>query len=224
MPQHPAPQPAWQVWLAPASLTIVAVVFVLSPTGSDVPRPGPAVLAAGALSTAPPRAMMQDPPTVKLGGFERDCQDCHFIFDRDEKVGRRLRQHTDVVLDHGRNNRCLGCHDQHDRNRLTLGGDESVGFADSDQLCSSCHGPTWRDWDRGIHGRASGSWDIGSGQRGKLTCVQCHDPHSPAFATLAPLPGPNTLRMGERYGGTPHATESPLMQGYKTKPAAGGGH
>ncbi len=207
--------PAWQTWFAPVTLGLAAVGFLLAPSHSEVPRPGAAVVPAAALAGDPMRSMMADPPIVHLGGFDRDCQDCHFIFDREERRGVPLRQHTRIELRHGRNNRCLGCHDQQDRNTLGIGGGETVGFADSDQLCATCHGPTWRDWERGIHGRSAGSWKIGSEERSKLTCVQCHDPHAPAFATMAPLPGPNTLRMGDPGSGAHHAPKSPLMKGYR---------
>lgn len=95
------------------------------------------------------------------------------------------------------NNSCYGCHSQQDRNKLILKGDEEIAYADTPLLCASCHGTTFRDWERGMHGRTNGFWDKERGPQVRQTCTQCHDPHSPAFAPLAPLPGPNTRLMGE---------------------------
>src|SRR5436190_5125 len=57
----------------------------------------------------------------------------------------------------------------------------------------SCHGPTYRDWEIGIHGRKSGYWDKRLGAAVRQDCTSCHDPHSPAFPSLTPGPGPNPL-------------------------------
>lgn len=204
-------QESW--WWVSAALGITALVLAFLPSTANVPMPGAAVIPAGALSTAPPRTMMTDPPTVKLGGFSRDCMNCHTIFKYELPTGRQLRQHTHIKMNHGINRRCLGCHDQNDRNRLNIGVDGTVPFQESHRMCGKCHGPVFRDWERGTHGRSTGSWDTASKERGKLTCVECHDPHSPAYKTYKPLPPPNTLRMGDPKKGTAHhPTRNPLMR------------
>ena len=69
-----------------------------------------------------------------------------------------------------------------------------VKFQDSPQLCGSCHGPTYRDWEAGAHGRTSGYWDRSKGPFKRKQCVNCHDPHSPQFPGAKPAPGPHLLR------------------------------
>jgi cytochrome c553 len=66
-------------------------------------------------------------------------------------------------------------------------------------LCGSCHGPTYRDWEMGIHGRTSGYWNRKPvlGEERKV-CVNCHDPHAPKFPGRKPAPGPHPLRPAKR--------------------------
>jgi hypothetical protein len=33
----------------------------------------------------------------------------------------------------------------------------------------------------------SGHWDTTRGSRERRTCTDCHDPHAPAYPTLAPI-------------------------------------
>jgi len=62
-----------------------------------------------------------------------------------------------------------------------------VPFTESYRLCGQCHGTQFRDWRTGIHGKRTGYWD---GPKRYLLCVHCHNPHSPRFAALQPLPPP----------------------------------
>ncbi len=80
-----------------------------------------------------------------------------------------------------------------------------IGFNYAPRLCAQCHGTVFRDWERGTHGKTMGSWDADDPRRHRLACNDCHDPHSPAYPKFAPLPGPNTLRMGEQHGVTGHS-------------------
>ena len=57
-------------------------------------------------------------------------------------------------------------------------------------LCAKCHGPKYRDWKAGVHGRQNGYWDATKGPKEKLRCIQCHDPHKPAFPPIKPLAPP----------------------------------
>ena len=58
------------------------------------------------------------------------------------------------------------------------------------QLCAQCHGPQTRDYRRGSHGGMQGYWDLSRGDRVRNHCVDCHDPHAPAFPRFTPLPPP----------------------------------
>jgi hypothetical protein len=152
------------------------------------------------LKTGVFRVALNDPPVVEIGGFQQSCNDCHQIFTSQWDPSRPLSQHTHIEMSHGINDHCLNCHDSEDRDKLILRGGEKIGFSESPRLCQQCHGPVYNDWTRGEHGKTMGSWIMGSDEQYRLRCNECHDPHSPAYVPMAPLPGPNTLRQGD-----PHA-------------------
>ena len=52
--------------------------------------------------------------------------------------------------------------------------------------------------------------------------MDCHDPHSPRFGKIEPLPGPNTLRMGEPYHHSSEAQDRNPLERWKA--ALGKGH
>ena len=109
-------------------------------------------------------------------------------------------EHKDIVMFHGRNNRnnlCTNCHDENNLELFQTRDGRELKFSESSQLCGSCHGPTFRDWNAGAHGRTSGYWNRGEGEfKGdylRKDCVSCHNPHSPKFPGRQPAPPPNTL-------------------------------
>ncbi len=78
-------------------------------------------------------------------------------------------RHADIVMghgEHGRNNNCFNCHNETNLLLLQPRDGRELTFAQSTQLCGSCHGPTKADWDAGAHGRTSGDWDRHSGRQG----------------------------------------------------------
>ncbi len=197
-----------------------AAWFLAIPEGLSVPATSPtpstATISAeyGDVRVAPPRPTMDDPPTIDVAGFAKKCSECHSLFTSPVNTPLILSQHRDIVQAHGMNDRCLNCHDNDDRGMLVLPGGRTITFAETPRLCATCHGTTYRDWQRGMHGRTTGSWDTSRPERGKLICTQCHDPHAPAFAPLVALPGPDTLRMGEQHQVVhdPAAKRNPLRQ------------
>lgn len=98
------------------------------------------------------------------------------------------------TLVHGGGNLwCLDCHNADDRDKLVKLNGETLTFNESHLLCGGCHGPKLRDWDEGIHGKTTGYWDLAQGEEEasvRKLCVECHQPHSPAFAAMMPQPGP----------------------------------
>ena len=136
------------------------------------------------------RGTLSDPPHVEIGGVMQKCSDCHALFASLEVTPSEVLQHTHIAMDHGLNGRCFNCHDQEDRNTLRLQDGTRLGFDRSSELCASCHGTLYRDWERGMHGRTTGSWDRTSPEHDRLSCVECHDPHAPAFGPIELLPGP----------------------------------
>ena len=131
-----------------------------------------------------------------------DCYICH-----DRKTPPTLRfgadhnvivpkEHADVVMGHGshnRNNNCYNCHDESNLERLQTRDGRELKLVESTQLCASCHGPTYRDWEAGAHGRTSGYWERPKGPITRQDCVSCHNPHAPPFPSRKPAPGPHLL-------------------------------
>ncbi len=200
-------------WLLGLGFVVLACVFWFSSGGDPTPgAPTPAfdvaLLDAGQRTT-----LLTDPPTVLIAGFEQRCNACHKLFESDSDGTRPLTQHGHIELAHGLNDRCSNCHDRDDRERLVLHDGSSVPYAETATLCAQCHGPVYRDWQRGTHGKTLGAWDLTSADAQRLSCTECHDAHSPAFPALHPLPGPNTLRMGEpSWGGGHHGARNPLRR------------
>jgi len=132
-------------------------------------------------------------------------QDCYACHDKakppqvkvDEQGSVVLpEEHNDLVMQHGRNKRndhCYNCHDPANLDHLLTRDGHRFKLVESSRLCASCHGPTYRDWEIGIHGRVSGHWDRKQGPVTKQDCTACHDPHSPAFPSIKPAPGPHPL-------------------------------
>jgi hypothetical protein len=131
-----------------------------------------------------------------------DCAACHdkgkplkLEFDADSNV-ILAKEHSDLVMGHGRhkrNNNCFNCHDDTNLEFLQTRDGHQVKLVDSPTLCGSCHGPTYRDWEAGVHGRTSGFWKRELGAIDRKVCTSCHDPHSPAFPGREPAPAPHLL-------------------------------
>ncbi len=116
------------------------------------------------------------------------CSNCHGAIPPNPERRTLESMHTDIVLHHDEEHRwCLDCHDLNDRDQLRLASGAPVPFTESYRLCGQCHGTQYRDWRSGIHGKRTGYWD---GPKRYLLCVHCHNPHSPHFADLQPLPPP----------------------------------
>lgn len=150
------------------------------------------------MSTDPRRENVGNPPMITIGGIKRRCDDCHKLFTSPAETTRPLYQHTHIVLNHGMNDRCFNCHDRDNRDRLTLRGTTTIPYVEVSRLCAKCHGLTYRDWQKGMHGRTNGYWDISQGTQVRLECIQCHNPHSPAYPQFKPLPPPHTLRLNDK--------------------------
>ncbi len=120
------------------------------------------------------------------------CRACHGP-EKDFPVNFQRREallvHRNVRLNHGGVRVwCLDCHHPDDRNRLLpLSDGKPIEFEKSYLLCGKCHGTKFRDWRHGIHGKRTGKWD---GAKTYYLCVHCHDPHSPRFKPIEPMPRP----------------------------------
>lgn len=141
---------------------------------------------------------------IRTGGDTSglDCYACH---DKSKPVKVQMNEnnelvlpdeHKDLLMQHGRNKRnvhCYNCHDPASLDLLQTRDGHRFKFEESTKLCAGCHGPTYRDWEVGIHGRVSGFWDQQRGPATRQGCTSCHDPHAPAFPPVKPAPGPYPL-------------------------------
>jgi hypothetical protein len=138
------------------------------------------------------------------------CSSCHATTapNVDTRSTEDLDQfHQGLTYTHG-NLSCLSCHNSTDYDSLRLADTRAVDFSESMTLCSQCHGPQRRDYDRGLHGGMNGYWDLTRGGRTRNTCIDCHDPHAPAFPAVLPVLCPRD-RISVRVKHPPAASTTP---------------
>ena len=184
-------------WFVPPVLLAAAVLLLVDPWRYLSPIPPRRETPAWAVDITPVRHPSLTPEITFDGNVYR-CTACHALFPSPPETDRPLTQHLDIKLEHGINNRCFNCHHREDRDALVDYRGERIAYDQPQLLCGKCHGPVYRDWTHGVHGRTNGYWDVRQGKMDRKRCIQCHDPHSPAFGSLGPAPGPNTLRMGRQ--------------------------
>ena len=181
----------------------LAAGFFLNPQGQpSLLYPIPLV-GTNVLDTATVRRSYADMVRAGEDLSDFDCYACHergksptLRYDTNQNLVVP-KEHSDIVMghgSHGRNNNCFNCHNETNLELLQTRDGHEVKFADSPVLCGSCHGPTYRDWEAGAHGRTSGYWNRGLGAAQRKACVNCHNPHSPRFPSRPPAPGPHPLR------------------------------
>lgn len=132
-----------------------------------------------------------------------DCYGCHekgkvplIRYDTNHSI-IIPKEHANIKMGHGRhdrNNNCFNCHNESNLERFQTRDGRELSFGESTPLCGSCHGPTYRDWEAGVHGRTSGYWSRKDGDFSRRGCVDCHNPHAPKFPSRKPAPGPHPLR------------------------------
>ena len=154
------------------------------------------------LDTAPVRESYAELVRKKEDMSDYDCYACHergkpppIRYDTNHTI-IIPKEHANLVMGHGRherNNNCFNCHNEHNLEQFQTRDGRELKFAESTALCGSCHGPTYRDWEAGIHGRTSGHWARELGAYQRRDCVECHDPHAPKFPGRKPAPGPHPL-------------------------------
>jgi len=181
----------------------LAAAFYSDSWGYPAPRPKIPLVDKAVLDTATVRRSYADLVRAKEDLSDFDCYGCHekgkpppLRYDENQKL-IVPQEHSDVVMGHGthgRNNNCFNCHNENNLTTLQPRDGRELKLEESTQLCGSCHGPTYRDWDSGAHGRINGYWNTKLGAAVKKDCVNCHNPHSPRFPGRKPAPGPHTLR------------------------------
>jgi hypothetical protein len=183
--------------------TLLAVGFILNLWGRVVSQPEIPLVDPSFISTSTVRASYAELVANKADLSDFDCYGCHekgktppLRFDADHNLVIP-KEHSDVVMGHGnhnRNNLCFNCHDENNLELLQTRDGRELKFSESPQLCGSCHGPTYRDWEAGAHGRTNGYWNRSMGPITRKDCVSCHNPHAPKFPGREPAPPPHPLR------------------------------
>jgi len=192
--------------LLAAGFGILTLAFLSDLTGKPAESENIPLVSTNFLDTATVRRSYADLTKAGEDLSDFDCYACHekgkpptLRFDTNQNL-IIPKEHSDIVMHHGsheRNNNCFNCHNESDLTLLQTRDRHEVKFANSQLLCGSCHGPTLRDWEAGVHGRTSGFWDRALGPMDRKLCVNCHNPHAPKFPGRQPAPGPHPLRGGE---------------------------
>jgi len=79
---------------------------------------------------------------------------------------------------------CATCHTSNNMDNLHSLTNSEIDFNYSYKLCSQCHQQEFKDWRGGAHGKQLGGW---APPRLSNTCVNCHNPHKPAFEKRWPV-------------------------------------
>jgi hypothetical protein len=90
---------------------------------------------------------------------------------------------SEIVMKHmleGKN--CIICHEANTPKKLLLRNGVRINLSQVDELCGQCHGIKHRGWREGRHGKVITSWKSDSQKR--ISCIVCHDPHSPKFKQM----------------------------------------
>ncbi|MCK9361958.1 hypothetical protein M0Q28_07115 [Patescibacteria group bacterium] len=182
---------------------VLTVAFLMNMWKNPVARQDIPLVDPEFTSTATVRTSYAELASAGEDLSDFDCYGCHEkgkppTLRFDEKHNLIIpEEHSNIVMGHGRNNRndiCTNCHDEANLELFQTRDGRELKFSESTELCGSCHGPTYRDWDAGAHGRTSGYWKRDMGAITRKDCVSCHNPHSPKFPGRRPAPAPHTLR------------------------------
>ncbi len=155
-------------------------------------------------------------PEYETAVYTYRCSECHRIIPPPAEVRRQPVQHREIVLAHGINTHCLNCHHPTNRDAFVDDRGDEIPWDQPQQLCAKCHGPVYRDWQNGSHGRTNGFWDTTQGTQARRKCIECHDPHRPPFPSMHAAPGPHTLRMGPQDHDEHPDGHDPLRFGSRT--------
>ena len=113
------------------------------------------------------------------------CIECHSepLTKMKSSVGQKA--HWDIKLNHANSEtmNCTTCHNGEDMNALNTLTGKKIDINLSHKLCAQCHSSQFEDWKGGAHGKKVAGW---APPRASMTCVNCHNPHSPSFETRWP--------------------------------------
>lgn len=124
------------------------------------------------------------------------CTECHTKPLAQMQSKDLKKAHWNIKLNHANINtmNCVTCHDGNNPDNLKSLTGTPIHFNKSYKLCGQCHQKQQKDWVGGAHGKRIESWAT---PRASMTCVNCHNPHSPGFETKWPARF-NTQKIKER--------------------------
>ncbi|TWU48656.1 Doubled CXXCH motif [Rubripirellula tenax] len=133
------------------------------------------------------------PPRIELAGTDPQgrsasvaCSTCHSVRKPNlENVSAATLDefHQGMTFEHGKI-ACYACHNPSDADTLHLADGASVAYEDVMTLCSQCHSKQAESFAHGAHGGMNGHWDLNVGPQMKNNCIDCHDPHAPAYPKM----------------------------------------
>lgn len=127
------------------------------------------------------------------------CSNCHTMSlgelqktsDEDMK-----KAHWNIKMSHANTEvlNCTTCHNENKMDELNSVTGKAISIDHSYQLCAQCHSTQYKEWEGGAHGKRLGGWVP---PRVINSCVNCHNPHSPAFESKWPA-RLNTVKLKEQ--------------------------
>lgn len=186
----------WLAWLALLVLTSGVSLAIVAAQKSATPVSAPVVVEKSAAQHAV--VIKPGPPTPRIDTGLKDaagqsvtasCSTCHSTTTPNVQrntAADLFQAHRGLNYQHGALT-CLSCHNAQNYDTLHLADGREVEFPDVMTLCAQCHGTQKRDFDHGSHGGMNGHWDLTKGGRIRNNCVNCHDPHHPAFPLVQPV-------------------------------------
>ncbi|WP_037253502.1 cytochrome c3 family protein [Rhodopirellula europaea] len=133
------------------------------------------------------------PPRIELAGMDPQgrtgsvaCSTCHAVRKPNlENVSAATLDefHQGMTFNHGKI-ACYACHNPDDSDALRLADGKSVAYENVMTLCSQCHSKQAESFAHGAHGGMNGHWDLSRGPQMKNNCIDCHDPHAPAYPKM----------------------------------------
>jgi formate-dependent nitrite reductase cytochrome c552 subunit len=208
---------SWQIRNLMACIIVIGLLVVVATLSAQLSKTTEQKSAATPPLTRSPNSLepvRSGAPRVATGtvdAFGRpisvSCASCHANFkpNLEARTSEQLREfHQGLSFAHGKLT-CLTCHNAKNYNLLHLAGEHPLDFSQTQTLCSQCHSKQSNDYDRGAHGGMNGHWNLARGTRVRKLCIDCHDPHSPAFPAMVP-----TFRPRDRFLKSTSASQSEL--------------
>lgn len=137
---------------------------------------------------AAPPTLVTDRLDVNGNPVTINCSTCHSIKEpnfQNRATADLDEFHQDLTYNHGALT-CLSCHNPNNYDTLRLADGSTLLYRNVMTLCGQCHGPQLRDYNQGVHGGMTGYWDRTRGPQYRNGCIDCHDPHAPAFPLMRP--------------------------------------